>query len=135
MVGTAEYLELWTRGGIEAVLTGLRDESVKRWGVPDALARRASAAVSGRIEWDDAAPERSRARTEAYYWAVLRRMALTSRDKDLAPLKARFALATIVEDMRARGMMPEVIRENVMALHADLVEECGLREGQLDVAC
>ena len=135
MVWNAERLELWAHGDIEVVLLRLNGEAVDRWGVPEQLARRASAATRGRIEWDRAIPARSEARVEAYYWAALRRMALISRDRDLAPLKARFALATIVEDMRARGMTPEAVREGVMEQHADLVHGCGLSEGQLEVAC
>ncbi len=121
--------------GIDGILDELVEESMERWGVPEHLAERASAATRRQIEWDDSRPERSRARVQAYYSGSLRGMALRSRSRDTAPLRARFALATIVDDLRSRGVDPGEVRDIVVASHGDLLQECGMGEDHLDVAC
>jgi hypothetical protein len=54
---------------------------------------------------------------------------------DTAALRARFALATIVEDMRARGIDRQQVRDAVVASHGELLQQCGLSADSLDVAC
>jgi hypothetical protein len=130
-----DMLELEQGVGIDAVLHRLIDDSVARWGVPERLARSASSAARRSIPWDTGDLRAAEARVEAYYWGALRGMALRSRDAEVAPLKARFALATIVQDMVARGMASDAVRDAVLAAHGDLLVASGISESQLDIAC
>jgi hypothetical protein len=134
MTDTA-MLELELAGGIDALLRRLVDDSIARCGAPERLARSASSATRRSIPWDASDPQAAEARAEAYYWGALRGMALRSRDADVAPLKARFALATIVEDMASRGMPRDAVRDAVLAAHGDLLVASGVSESELAVAC
>ena len=135
MVHTTKSRRLSLPHGIDGTLDELREESMERWGVPEHLAERAAAATRRQIDWDDSRQECSRARTQAYYWGSLRGMALRSRSRETAPLRARFALATIVDDLRSRGVAPAEVRDIVVASHGDLLQECGMREEYFEVAC
>jgi hypothetical protein len=119
----------------ERLVRRLTAEAVERWSAPVAMAERAAAATSQNIEWDVTQTDRSWARTRAYFWGTLRRMAIGSRSTEAAPLRARFALATIVDDLRACGLEPDAVRCQLAAAHADLLEESGIDCDHLDVAC
>lgn len=134
-MGSGRYPHEYTLFGIEPVLQELYEESVGLWDVPEAIAKQALIATRARITWEDDRARTSRARTEAYYWAVVRGIALRSRGADVAPLKSRFALAAIVEDMRARGMSAHAVRRAVREVHGDLLATAGISEMQLDLAC
>jgi hypothetical protein len=62
-------------------------------------------------------------------------MVLRSRDSEATPLKSRFALAAIVNDMRERGMSPDAVRQAVLHTHGDLLAAAGITVVELDVAC
>lgn len=121
--------------GIEKALQELYEESVGLWSVPAGIAERACAATRAKVAWEDEFPARSHRRVEAYFWAVVRGVALRSRGAEVAALKSRFALAAIVEDMRSRGMSTHAVRSAVRESHGDLLATAGISETQLGLAC
>jgi hypothetical protein len=102
--------------------------------VPTALAEEAAAITTSRIPWDHAEPHRSERRRAGYFWAVLRKRALRSRDRELQALRARFALASVVQDLRAAGFDEHTVRARLESEYSDEIAVAGVVPRQLDLA-
>jgi hypothetical protein len=104
------------------------------WGVPSEHAEEAMAITVRRIPWDGDAPLRSARRREAYFWGVLRRRVLRSQGEELRPLRARFALASVAQDLREAGFDESAVHRRLSAECPDVLAEAGVALGQLRLA-
>jgi hypothetical protein len=104
------------------------------WGVPLRLAEDAMGITCGRIDWDHHGPETSARRRSAYFWAVLRRRVLRSHDPELRSLRARFALASVAQDLQDAGLDARAVRARLAAEYPDEVAAADVAFGQLELA-
>jgi hypothetical protein len=94
---------------IGGIVRALSDEAGRTHDVPLTVIERASSATLRKFGGvSDAQPSRVR----AYFWGVVRRTALGSRDDD-AGLRARYLAAALAEDLLSAGHSRERVRDEV----------------------
>jgi hypothetical protein len=94
---------------VRALVRALAAEAGMAHGVPPVVAERASSATLRRFGTEPGAPA---GRVRAYYWGVVRRTALGSRD-DTAGLRARYLAAALADDLLSAGHPSERVRDEV----------------------
>lgn len=94
---------------VRALVRALSAEAGRAHGVPPAVAERASSATIRKFGAAPAAPSR---RVRAYFWGVVRRTALGSRD-DAAGLRSRYLAAALADDLLSAGHPSERVCEEV----------------------
>lgn len=81
--------------------TSLVESAVENHRIPRELAVYAARAAIERCASGCVSNGATRRRTEAYFWAVIRRRALATRD--YPELSARFLIESVVKDLRSAG--------------------------------
>ena len=99
---------------ITTVMRAIRREAERGHGVPPETTRRASAITVRRLgQIADPTSEAGVARLQAYFWGVVRREALASPGPE-APLRDRYLVAALAEDMEAGGHSRESVYDELV---------------------
>jgi hypothetical protein len=94
---------------IDALVGALRDEAGLAHGVPATIVERACSATARKFEGGHTV---SAGRVRAYFWGVVRRTALGSRE-DAGGLRTRYLAAALVDDLLRAGHPSECVRDAV----------------------
>lgn len=119
--------------GVARYLETLSGRAIERHGVPGALSSQAAAITLRRFGAECAVPlnKRDEARIRAYFYAIVRRRAISSRGQDLRELRSRFLLSSIAADLMAAGRSGQEIFEEIARDYAASVEPATLRALEL----
>ncbi len=112
---------------LDAAVSRLIREAVGSRDVPVELAEEARRAVLRRFT--DMGPVLSRSernRMRAYFWGVIRRRSIRSRDSHCRAVRSRYLVMSIAEDLRSAGRSTEEILAELRADFAMELKESGL---------
>lgn len=112
---------------LETAASRLAREAVGSKDVPVELAEEAHRAVLRRFA--DVGPSLSRSergRMRAYFWGVVRRRSIRSRDALCQRVRSRYLVMSIAEDLRAAGRTPEQVLSELRTDFARELKASGL---------
>lgn len=116
------------RYGVARYLESLSGRAAERHGVPRSLASEAAeitlrrfGSLSGTLD------KRDEARIRAYFYAIVRRRAISSRGPELRDLRSRFLLTSIAADLLVTGRSGQEIFDEIARDYASSVEPAALQ--------